>query len=148
MTTLLGVSKAAKTLDQFKRDLFSRQQATATYSDFNLHSQVMRIYEDCHKSGWDGDDSQPVTMETLLIATRLVESLPIDCRTPDISAEPDGNVILEWYISPRKLLNVSIAPTSILDWAALIGDEDPRGSCRFYDSAPETLKYWIGRVYG
>lgn len=77
---------------------------------------------------------------------QLVESLPLSYRTPNIAAEPDGHVHLEWYVNSRRVLEVSINPDGRLHWAALIGDEDPRGTCRFEGQAPPTLLYWIGRV--
>jgi hypothetical protein len=146
MTTIPGVSTTAGVLVKFQSDLARRQKETATFSNFNLYSQILDVFENCHKSGWAGDGSRPVIRETLKIATALVESLPLAYRTPAISGEPDGNIFLEWYVNPRRLLNVSIASDGTLSWAAYIGDEDPRGSCHFYNRVPDTLEYWIGRV--
>lgn len=81
-----------------------------------------------------------------MIAKQFVESLPVAYRTPTISGEPDGHISLEWYVHPRRIFTVSINPNGILHWAALIGAEDPRGSCPFYGEMPRTLLYWIGRV--
>ena len=67
---------------------------------------------------------------------------------PSISAEPDGQLNFEWYQTPRRLLSASINSSGTLYWAALIGSEDPRGSCQFVDQFPQTLLYWIGQVYG
>jgi hypothetical protein len=148
VTTTLpaGVSQAAETLNRVYGEEARRQQATVTFSNFPLNDQLIDVFEHCSGAGWDGDDSIPVDPVTLQIAKRLVEALPTEFRTPTISGEPDGHVCLEWYVNSRRILTVSVNPNGTLHWAALIGDEDPRGSCHFYGDAPATMLYWIGRV--
>ncbi len=148
MTTTLptGVSQAAKTLHRVYGEETLQQQATVTFSNFPLDDQLIDIFEHCSNAGWEGENSVPVDTRTLMVARKLVEALPREYRTPTISGEPDGHVCLEWYVTTRRILTVSVNPNGTLHWAALIGDEDPRGSCHFYDEAPSTLLYWIGRV--
>ena len=141
-----GFSEAAETLNRVRSDESRRQDATITFSNYPLHDQLIDVFQQCSIAGWEGDGSVAVDGRTLLIAKQLVESLPMMYRTPAISGEPDGHVNLEWYVGPRCLLSVSVSPIGILHWAALIGEEDPRGSCRFYGETPQTLLYWIGRV--
>ena len=102
----------------------------------------------CELANWDGEGAEAVSSETQDVARRLLESLPNHLPWPTITAEPDGQLNLEWYQAPRRLLTASIAPSGTLYWAALIGSEDPRGSCQFADQFPQTLLYWIGQVYG
>ena len=46
---------------------------------------------------------------------------------------------------------VSIGAAGVLHWAALIGDDDPRGTWRFSpeagDGSPEMLRYILTRIY-
>ena len=148
MSTTLprGFGEAAETLNQVWHDEEKRRDETVTLSRQPLYDQLIDIFIQCSQSGWDGEDSDPVNRNTLMIARQFVESLPVDYRTPTMSGEPDGHISLEWYVHPRRILTVSINPNGILHWAALIGVEDPRGSCRFYGEMPKTLLYWIGRV--
>lgn len=148
-TTAIGVSAAARALHQVRLDAAEREQATATFSNFPLHDQLIDVYKECHADGWDGQGSVQVQTRTLMQAKSLVELLPRQYRTPDINGDPDGHVSLEWYVNTRRLLNVSLSPSGTLHWAALVGSEDPRGSCHFYgDEAPATLLYWLSRVCG
>jgi len=141
-----GFSGAAETLDRIRDDEAKRRDETATFSRQPLYDQLIDVFLQCSKAGWEDEDSEAVDRETLMIAKKFVESLPMAYRTPTISGEPDGHINLEWYVHPHRILTVSINPNGILHWAALIGAEDPRGSCPFYGEMPRTLLYWIGRV--
>jgi len=102
----------------------------------------------CETPGWDSEGSDAISHETFEVARRLLMALPRDSQLPTINPEPDGQLDFEWYQSPRRLLTVSVSATGTLYWAALIGTEDPRGSCQFVDQFPKTLLYWISQVYG
>lgn len=141
-----GFSEAAETLNRVLDDETKRRDETVTFSRQPLYDQLIDVFLQCSQPGWDGEDSEPVDGETLMIAKQFVEALPTAYRTPTISGEPDGHINLEWYVHPRRILTVSINPNGMLHWAALIGAEDPRGSCPFYGEMPRTLLYWIGRV--
>ena len=113
-----------------------------------LLTALRETWQQCQQPNWDGDGAEAISTETHEVARRLLESLPSDMPLPNISAEPDGQLNFEWYQAPRRLLSVSIRADGTLYWAALIGSEDPRGSCQFVDQFPQTLLYWIGQVYG
>ncbi len=106
------------------------------------------IWQRCRQPNWDGEDAAAISPDTYEVARRLLDSLPGGLPLPRISAEPDGHFNFEWYQTPRQILSVSVDPSGTLYWAALIGSEDPRGSCQFGDRFPETLLYCIGQVYG
>ena len=141
-----GVSEAAGFVDQFVDKIREQNNETVTFSDFSLVDQLLDAFNDASTGGWDGEGSVAVTRQTLSRARELVESLPTEFRTPEISAEPDGHIHLEWFVSNRRVLGVSVNPDGRLHWAALIGEEDPRGTCRFDGQTPVTLLHWIGRV--
>ena len=111
-----------------------------------LLATLQETCQQCQRPQWDGEDADAVSAETHDVARRLLESLPSDIPLPTISAEPDGQLNFEWYQAPRRLLSVSVSSNGTLFWAALIGSEDPRGSCQFVDEFPPTLLYWIGQV--
>lgn len=141
-----GVSEAAEIVEQFVDRIREYNNETVTFSNFSLVDQLIDTFTDASSDGWDGDGSVAVSRQTLSIARELVGSLPTEFRTPEISAEPDGHIHLEWFVNSRRVLGVSVNPDGRLHWAALIGEEDPRGTCRFDGQAPMTLLYWIGRV--
>jgi len=144
----LGVSQAAQTVNQFARSIHEYNNQTVTFSDHSLVDQLIDTFSEASVHGWDGEGSIAVKLETLQVTRELVESLPTEYRTPEISAEPDGHVELIWRVNSRRILSVSVHPSGLLHWAALIGQEDPRGTCSFDGRTPSTLLYWLGRVCG
>ena len=106
------------------------------------------IWQRCQHENWDGEGGDAIQAETRKVACRLLAALPNGWPLPSISPEPDGHLNFEWYQAPRRMLSVSISSDGTLYWAALIGSEDPRGSCEFVDQFPQTLLYWIGQVDG
>ena len=113
-----------------------------------LVKTLRETWQRCQEPNWDGEGAEAISTETHEVALRLLESLPSDMPLPSITAEPDGQLKFEWYQAPRRLLSASINSAGTVYWAALMGSEDPRGSCQFVDRFPQTLLYWIGQVYG
>ena len=113
-----------------------------------VRNTLKETWQRCQQADWDGEGAEAISTETYEVASRLLESLPGGTPLPTISAEPDGQLNLEWYQAPRRLLSVSVRADGTLYWAALIGSEDPRGSCQFVDQFPQTLLYWIEQVDG
>lgn len=144
----LGVSQAAQTVNQYVESLHQYNNETVTFSDHSLVDQLIETFSEASAPGWDGEGSIAVERQTLQITRKLVESLPTEYRTPEISAEPDGHIELIWRVNSRRILSVSVDSTGLLHWAALIGQEDPRGTCSFEGQTPATLLYWLGRVCG
>ena len=141
-----GVSDAAEMLDRFHQDVAERNNESVTFSNLSLDDQLIDAHVEALAPGWDGEGSEAVIPSTLKFAKEFVESLPRKYRTPEIAPEPDGHVNLEWYRGKRRLLSVSVNPDGRLHWAALIGTEDPRGSCFFFSEAPKTILHLLYRV--
>ena len=112
-----------------------------------LFNALQETYQRCQLYDWDGEQAEAISTETFEVARRFIEALPLHSTLPTISPEPDGQLNFEWYQAPRRLLTVSVSAGGTLHWAALIGSEDPRGSCQFVDRFPKTLLYWISQVF-
>jgi hypothetical protein len=110
------------------------------------HDELDEVYHERGTLNWDAHGAEPVKPQTLQHAHRLVDAFPPEYPLPTLGAEPDGHITLEWYRATNWLLSVSVSPEGMLYWAALLEDEDPRGSCRFDGEVPETILYWIRRV--
>ncbi|MCI0681794.1 MAG: hypothetical protein L0Y71_06795 [Gemmataceae bacterium] len=108
--------------------------------------ELDEVAKECGKADWGTDGADPVKPETVQHARRFLDALPPEYPIPSVGAEPDGHVTLEWYRATNRLLSVSVSPQAMLYWAALAGEEDPRGTCPFNGEVPETILYWIRRV--
>ncbi len=116
------------------------------FSKQSAYEELREISNQWRTANSDGDGAEPIDADTLRNAHRLVEALPCGYPLPSVSAEPDGHVDLEWYRATNRLLSVSVSREGVLYYAALVGEEDPRGRCRFDGEIPETILYWIQRV--
>lgn len=142
-----GISDPARYIDRTALEVRRWQHEPVTFSRQSAYDTLWEAWQPCQQADWDGEGADAIEHDTYQIAYLLIESLPNGFPPPSISAEPDGNLSLEWYKHPRRLLSVSVCPDGTLYWAALVGSEDPRGSCQFFDEFPKTLLYWIGRVF-
>ena len=86
-----------------------------------LRDELATVWEECRNPNWDGFDALPVTQDALRNAYLFLESLPLGYPRPSISAEPDGELTLEWHRSPRRTLSISVTPDGYLHYAALLG---------------------------
>ncbi len=149
MALVKGFSEAAKLLETAKRRQSDHFGESVTYSKQTTYDELWDVWQDCKEPNWDGYDALPVDRETFQNAYRLVESLPLGCPLPSsVGAEPDGQLALEWHRNPRWTLSVSISPEGTLHYAALLGAEDPRGSCPFFGDISDSLLSLIRRVSG
>jgi hypothetical protein len=141
-----GFSQAAEFLDNAKREALKRFRDSAAFSKQPAFDELGEVWNECRTANWDAHCAEPIESETLRNAYRFIEALPFGYPLPSVGAEPDGHLTLEWYRATNWLLSVSVSPEGVLYYAVLLGDEDPRGSCRFDGEVPETILYWIRRV--
>ena len=90
--------------------------------------QLYEVFEECSSEGWDGERAKPISEETLQSAKTFLKSFSLGIEAPDVGAEPDGAITLEWYRSPNKLISISINPDGWAYWAALIGTRKRHGA--------------------
>jgi len=90
--------------------------------------QLDEVYSECSSVGWDGANAKPVSEEVLQCAVRFLYSFSIRIEVPEVGAEPDGSITLEWYRSPNKVVSISINPDGWVYWAALIGASRRHGA--------------------
>jgi len=88
---------------------------------------------------WDGYGALPVEKETFLNTKKFLILLPLYITPPHISAEPDGNLTLEWFRSPDWLFSISIDSKGFLHYAAKFGMRRNYGSEPFFDSISQNI---------
>lgn len=90
--------------------------------------QLDEVSSECSSEGWDGANAKPVSEEVLQCAVRFLYSFSVRIEVPEVGAEPDGSITLEWYRSPNKVVSISINPDGWVYWAALIGASRRHGA--------------------
>lgn len=89
--------------------------------------ELQKTFEECSSEGWDGWRAKPITKEVLRSAKIFLWSLPLGIESPEIGAEPDGAISLEWYRSPSRVISISINPDRYMYYAVVIGTAENHG---------------------
>lgn len=105
------------------------------------------VFEEACQPGWDGYGAAPVLWETYIAAKRFIENLSGSFPGPEVAADPDGNLSLEWHVTPRRMFWVSIGPDNFLHYLGVFGSNKTRGGEVFIDEIPQAATAGIHRVY-
>jgi hypothetical protein len=88
-------------------------------------SALVKVCGAASVRGWDGDDAEPVTAATFRLAKAFLDAVPSTTRSPEVSAHFDGDVEFEWFRSADRVLTISVGPSGIIHYAALVGARPP-----------------------
>jgi hypothetical protein len=146
-TTFPATSDAARLLDQTRSEILERCNNAVTLSRSDATEAIFEAWQATDESWKLKDDEVAISEEVRDTAIQFVENLPLGFPQPEVTAEPDGHINLEWYREPRRVISVSIAPDNRLHWAALIGTESPRGVVRYIDRIPAIILDQIARIF-
>jgi hypothetical protein len=89
--------------------------------------------------GWDGYDGRPVSFWSWVHAKLFIEALPTTVPAPEVSADPDGDVSLDWVFGPRKALTISINASGRCSFAWMRGARTYRGTDWVNDGIPQNI---------
>lgn len=107
---------------------------------------LAQIVSECTEANWDGYDAEPVELLAIPYVVTIVESLPVGFPTPEIAAEPDGEISLDWHLGPRRAFSVSVARNGRLSYAGLFGRSEVHGTEYMADGIPEPILEGIRRA--
>ncbi|MCJ7777274.1 MAG: hypothetical protein MUP16_03050 [Sedimentisphaerales bacterium] len=110
--------------------------------------QLHEIFRECSFDGWGGDKAKPISEEVFHFAIRFLNSFPLGMEAPEVGAEPDGAITLEWYRSPNKVISISINPDGWMYYAALIGTSKRHGADFSLMGVSDDLVKIISQVVG
>lgn len=96
---------------------------------------------------WDGYGAPAVLWPTYLIARSFLEALPLTTPRPDISIDPDGDVMIRWYRDDHAVFVVSASATGALNYAAILGDEQEHGTKQFSGAIPEEFAAILAQLF-
>jgi len=91
------------------------------------------VYAERREANWDGYGARAVHRFTYQKAQEFINNLPSAVGTPEIGADPDGEIALEWYRSASRLLSISLALNGRLTYIYRNGATRMRGTFWFLD---------------
>jgi hypothetical protein len=78
--------------------------------------------------GWNGYGAKPMHPDAYQNARLFLEAMPTTAPSPEISADADGDVALDWVFGERKALSVSIGAAGRCTFAWMRGLRTYRGT--------------------
>jgi hypothetical protein len=143
-----GVSEDALAIEReidLARGHFDRVAAFET-PRWDTALQIGRVFDECSADGWDGHGATAIDPRSYSHAVLLVLRLPPGTTRPEVTAEPDGEIALEWHRSPERFLIVSVSKNRELTYTWRVGHERAWGVRRFEDEIPADVLECLGRV--
>ncbi len=111
-------------------ELADRSQALFGEKAFSI-SRLIALAQQCGQPGWDGTDAEPVSTLAVMTAEAFLRALPDDCPMPELAADPDGALSLDWIGSKSRIFSLSIGPTNRLAYAWVDGADRGHAVARF-----------------
>ena len=99
----------------------AKQAALAQLSDLVRESREQAEHE----------DQQPVSHAAAAWARAFILALPDNVPLPELAAEPDGSISLDWIRSRTRMVSVIVEATAGLPYAWIDGAERGRGVADF-----------------
>lgn len=120
---------AGNFIDQQMSELSTHLQKSKVlgFAARGVFGELEKTFSECGVDGWDGGKAKAISGEVLWNAQVFLESFPWGSESPEIGAEPDGAISLEWYRSPSRVVSVSINPGGWVYYAAIIGAKRRHG---------------------
>ncbi len=143
-----GFSREADYIDREKKSLTEKLLETISFGERERKILLLlnASLSECVNKDWDGYGALPVSVMTYVKALEFLVSLPESIRLPDLTADPDGSVSMEWYRTPEWIFSISINRDGKLDYAAIFGDKKHHGSMHFSGEVDKDILNLIGRV--
>jgi hypothetical protein len=96
--------------------------------------------------GWDGYGARPLDPASYGFARRFLNALPANTPLPEVGADSDGEVSLDWIFGERRALTVSIGPTGRCTFAWMLGQSTNRGTDWIDDEIPAQIIFALGQL--
>lgn len=128
-----AVSEEAATVAGAVRQIFNDARGSEALSGAKSKAldELAMLAEDCAAPGWDGYGALAVNQRALILAEQLISALPEGLQVPEVGAEPDGSISLDWMVSRGRVLSVSVGEGNRLAYAWLFGADREHGVIGF-----------------
>jgi hypothetical protein len=98
------------------------------------------------RQGWDGYGAEPLSIDAYDFAKTFIKALPTMSPVPELNADPDGEVSLDWTFGKRRALTVSIGPTGRCTFAWVNGQRSNRGTDWIEDEIPASIVFALRQL--
>jgi len=144
-----GISDEAHYINQQVKTVQDELKNTVTMSG-RLQLAYLALKDTINEfltDNWDGYGAKALQISSLANADRFLNILPTTTNLPEVSVDPDGEIVLEWYKAPRQVFSMSVGTNGELVYAGLFGSNKANGTEYFEDEIPKAILDNLKRVY-
>lgn len=148
-TSSQGASPAAAMIENEMYGIQADRLVCESYWDphSRVSEQLSNLVEECCVPNWDGYGARALDPRVIEKASVVLDRLLDDFPGVEVSADPDGEVSLEWYADASHALSVSIGADGRMTYAALFGDCKAGGVEFLEDEVPEEIVAKLRRLF-
>ncbi len=106
-----------------------------------LLDELDSLYRQASHAGWDGFGAEPVSADAYDFAKMFIKALPTTAPLPELNADPDGEISLDWFFGKRHALTVSVGRTGRCTFAWVLGQRSNRGTDWIEDDIPAPIAF-------
>lgn len=109
---------------------------------------LSEVARDCGEAGWDGADADAVNPLAVARAEAVIRAWPAGLELPQVAAEPDGALSLDWIRSRHRVFSLSVGAGDRLAYAWIDGSDRGHGAVRFAgDAVPSRVVDGVRRLF-
>lgn len=124
----------------------ARQQLASEQARHDRIDSLIALDRRYQEPNWDGEGASPIPEAAIHEARMFLYRFPASLPLPDVTAEPDGYLGLEWYGHKRLLFGVSLNGKGALSCSGLIGQTKIYGTYYMDDGIPGEILREIARI--
>jgi hypothetical protein len=141
-------SEPATELTKLQEDV--RRHLLTSFAISNAAEGVLaeldEVRAEASRDGWNGPGTLPLNPFAYEFAKLFLTTLPTTAPLPEVSADNDGEVSLDWIFGSRRALSVSVGPTGRCTFAWVQGLSTVRGTDWIDDEIPAPIIHALGRL--
>jgi hypothetical protein len=143
-----GASAEAVRLDQLTEEIRKHLLTSLVVSGITewATASLKAIRAESSAPDLSGHGAAVLDSDAYLNAQRFLEALPTTAPMPEVSADPDGEVALDWDFGHRKALTVSIGPSGRCSYAWIRGKSSSHGTEWLDDEIPSNILRALDRL--
>lgn len=141
-------SAPARLLLQMQEEIREHLLRSYTVRDARerLLDELDSLYFEASRRGWDGYGAEPMSIDAYDFARIFIKALPTIAPLPELNADPDGEVSLDWSFGKRRALTVSVGPTGRCTFAWVLGQRSNRGTDWIEDEIPASIAFALRQL--
>lgn len=143
-----AVSDDSKALQRSYEQGLDRLRETITLGQKLKDALVslVAVSEEASVDNWDSYGAKPLAEAAISEAYRFLQMWPSSLSFPEVAAEPDGDIALEWIEGRRQMFSISFSGSSRITYAGVFGINEVHGTEYFGDVIPKVVLDSVRRV--